>query len=358
MKLTAAAFPVLLPVLHRLEAERAHQLTIAALKRLPAGTPAAQPAGLAVDALGLHFANPLGLAAGFDKNAEVADAMLGLGFGFVELGTVTPLPQAGNPKPRLFRLSEDRAVFNRMGFNGEGAGAVLRRLAARAGEGGIIGINIGANKDSADRIGDYVSGLKRFGEVASYIAVNISSPNTPGLRGLQAAGDYDELIARLTETRARLARPAPLLVKIAPDLDDAALDAIAAISLARGVDGLIVSNTTLARPPLKSRHRSEAGGLSGAPLFSLSTRVLARMYQRTGSQLTLIGVGGVSDAATALAKIEAGASLIQLYSALVYRGPGLIGEILSGLASAMAAHGVAELSSLTGSRANQWAKPE
>ena len=332
MNLSRLAFPLVLPLLHRLDAETAHRLSIGMLKLGPPRGMA--PAGpLAVTCLGLRFPNPLGLAAGFDKDGEVPSAMLGLGFGFVEAGTVTPLPQAGNPRPRLFRLSEDKAVINRMGFNNDGAEAMRRRLEARRGKGGIVGVNIGANKDSSDRIGDYVTGVKSFADLASYLVVNISSPNTPGLRHLQARAELAMLLDAVIAARG--ASPTPLLVKIAPDLNDDELGDIAA-ACAGKADGIIVSNTTISRPALRSSHREQTGGLSGKPLFALSTRTLARLFLLTGGRLPLIGVGGITDAETAWIKIEAGASLIQIYSALVYRGPALIEDILLGLETRLA----------------------
>jgi dihydroorotate dehydrogenase len=333
MSLAALAFPFARPLLHGLDAETAHGLTIRALAALPGGgAPAADPR-LAVDVFGLRFPNPLGLAAGFDKNAEVPDAMLALGFGFTEIGTVTPRPQDGNPRPRLFRLAEDGAVINRMGFNNEGHAAVLRRLSARQARGGIVGVNIGANKDSADRIGDYVQGIATFAHLASYFTVNISSPNTPGLRGLQSRAELEQLLARLNAERARQSRTPPMLLKIAPDLRDDELEDIAAACGGGAVDGIIISNTTLSRDGLRSSRATEQGGLSGLPLLRLSTRQLARMFVLTAGRIPLVGVGGVHDGPSALAKIRAGASLVQLYSALVYQGPALVTSILGHLAA-------------------------
>ncbi|MFL5054443.1 MAG: quinone-dependent dihydroorotate dehydrogenase, partial [Microvirga sp.] len=315
----------------------AHHLAIKALKLAPLPSRTENDALLAVRAFGLNFPNPLGMAAGFDKHAEVPDALLRLGFGFVEIGTVTPLPQLGNPRPRLFRLPSDEGVINRLGFNSEGADAVLRRLAARVGAGGIVGVNVGANKDSPDRVNDYVKLIETFAPVASYFTVNVSSPNTPGLRDLQGEAFLDDLLGRAAEARDRAgaaasARPA-LLLKIAPDLALDALDALVATALRRGVDGLIVSNTTIARPPqLRERELAkESGGLSGKPLFGLSTTMLAETYLRVGGKVPLIGVGGVDSADAAWTKIRAGASLVQLYTALVYKGPALIEEIKRGL---------------------------
>ncbi len=315
-------------------------------------------AGLEQHLFGLDFPNPVGLAAGFDKNAEVPDAMLAQGFGFVEVGSVTPLPQAGNPRPRLFRLSEDEAVINRMGFNNEGAAAVRARLQARGGRGGIVGVNIGANKDAADRIADYAAGVRAFNALASYLVVNVSSPNTPGLRDLQAASELQRLLKRVNEARdeaaVKDARRAPLLLKIAPDLGDDELAAIAAMAIEAGVDGLIVSNTTITRPPLKSPLAGEQGGLSGRPLFPLSTRQLACVYVETEGRLPLIGVGGISSPEDAWQKVRAGASLVQLYSALVYHGPGLVAEIVEGLAARLKANGFTRISEAVGSGAKEW----
>ena len=347
MSLAALAFPFARPLLHSLDAETAHGLTIRALSAMPARAPAAADPRLAVDAFGLRFPNPLGVAAGFDKNAEVPDAMLALGFGFTEIGTVTPKPQMGNPRPRLFRLPEDRAVITRMGFNNEGHAAALRRLAARRARGGIVGVNIGANKDSADRIGDYVQGIAAFAHLASYFTVNISSPNTPGLRGLQSRAELEQLLGRLNDERARQEKEPPMLLKIAPDLREDELEDIAAACGGGAVDGIIVSNTTLARDGLRSGHAKEQGGLSGLPLLQLSTRQLARMFVLTEGKMPLVGVGGVHDGPSALQKIRAGASLVQIYSALVYQGPGLVTSILGYLAGEAARSG-GSLASLRG----------
>ncbi|WP_395688340.1 quinone-dependent dihydroorotate dehydrogenase [Aestuariivirga sp.] len=333
MTFASLAFPLARPLLHALDAEAAHNLTIRTLTMLPSGRPARHGPRLELDVLGLHFPNPLGLAAGFDKNADVPDAMLAMGFGFVEVGTLTPRPQAGNPRPRLFRLAEDRAVINRMGFNNEGHASALAKLKARSGRGGIVGINIGANKDSDDRIGDYVAGIETFSEVASYFTVNISSPNTPGLRALQSRAELEALLSRLNAARSMQRRKPPMLLKIAPDLGEDELADIADVCGAGAVDGIIVSNTTLRRDGLRSAHASEQGGLSGAPLLDLSTRQLARLYLLTAGRVPLIGAGGVHDGASALLKIRAGASLVQLYSALVYDGPGLIEVILTSLSA-------------------------
>jgi dihydroorotate dehydrogenase len=325
------------PLLRQLDAEDAHGLAILGLRFAPIFPRARDDASLAVRAFGLNFPNPVGMAAGFDKHGEVPDALLRLGFGFVEVGTVTPLPQPGNPRPRLFRLPADEGVINRLGFNSEGAEAVLRRLAARADRGGIVGVNVGANKDSADRIDDYVRQIDMFAPVASYFTCNISSPNTPGLRDLQQGSVFDELTARVVEARERVSVQAgatPVLIKIAPDLTLSQLDEVVAIARRRRVDGIIVGNTTVLRPDwLKDQATAkEAGGLSGRPLFALATRMLAETYVRVESAFPLIGTGGIDSGATALAKIRAGASLVQVYSSLVFRGLAMVAEIKSHLA--------------------------
>ena len=342
-----------LPFLLRLEPETAHRAAIGALKLAPSAAPSCDPR-LGVAAFGLGFANPLGMAAGFDKNAAVPGGLLGAGFGFVEVGTLTPRPQPGNPRPRLFRLRDDKALINRLGFNNEGYGAARARLLRRGGD-RIVGVNIGANKDAADRIADYVLGVKTFADVASYFTINISSPNTPGLRDLQQRGALDELIARTIEARDACAIRRPLLVKIAPDVDLAALDDIVAVGRARGIDGMIVSNTTISRPPtLSEASAKESGGLSGAPLFDLSTRILAQTFLRAEGAFALIGCGGIDSAAAALAKIEAGANLVQVYTALIYRGPALIEEILTGLVKALEERSVERVADLVGIGAREW----
>jgi dihydroorotate dehydrogenase len=324
-----------LPVMRTLDPERSHRLAIAALKLSPARRPPADHPRLMVHAFGLDFANPVGLAAGFDKNAEAADAILRLGFGFAEIGTVTPRPQAGNPPPRLFRLEADEAVINRLGFNSAGRDAVLERLKARA-PSGIVGINVGANKDSADRIADYVALIEAFAPVASYFTLNVSSPNTPGLRDLQHARALDDLLARVMAARDRAVRgrkQVPLLLKIAPDLALGDLDDVVGIARARRIDGMVVGNTTLMRPgSLRDQTRAiEQGGLSGRPLFRLATRMLAETYVRVEDQFPLIGVGGIDSGAAAFAKIKAGASLVQVYTGLIFRGVGLVSAIKADL---------------------------
>ena len=344
------------PLMGLLEAENAHRLAVNALKLAPLPPAAEDNPRLAVRAFGLNFRNPVGMAAGFDKHGEVPDALLRLGFGFVEVGTVTPLPQPGNPRPRLFRLPADEGVINRLGFNSEGADAVLRRLAARAAEGGIVGINVGANKDSPDRIADYVRQIEMFAPVASYFTCNISSPNTPGLRNLQRGRAFDELLSRVMEARARISREAgttPVLIKIAPDLTLNELDDVVGAARRHRVDGMVIGNTTVLRPAwLKDRDTAhEPGGLSGAPLFELATRMLAETYVRVEGAFPLVGVGGIHDGESALAKIKAGACVVQLYSALVFRGLGLIGAIKRHLLDALARGQHAGLAELVGADA-------
>ena len=339
-----------LPFLRALEPETAHRAAIAALQMAPSAAPHCDPR-LSVAAFGLTFPNPLGMAAGFDKNAEVPRGLIGAGFGFVEVGTLTPRPQPGNPRPRLFRLARDEALINRLGFNNGGYAAAHARL-SRAPLAGIVGVNIGPNKDSTDRVADYVAGVTTFADVASYFTINVSSPNTPGLRDLQQRGALDELVARVIAARDACAIRRPVLVKIAPDVDLATLDDIVSVGRARGIDGMIVSNTTISRPPgLQGARASETGGLSGRPLFDLSTRTLARTFLRAEGAFALIGCGGVDSASAALAKIEAGARLVQLYTALIYRGPGLIGEILGGLTKVMNERRIEGLSALVGAAA-------
>ncbi|WP_363349612.1 quinone-dependent dihydroorotate dehydrogenase [Methylocystis echinoides] len=328
-------FRLALPFLRLLDAEDAHRATIAGLKLLPARAPQRDDPRLAVSAFGLDFPNPIGLAAGFDKDAEVADAMLGFGFGFVEVGTLTPRPQSGNPRPRAFRLVEDRGVVNRYGFNNAGHGPALARLSRRV-PAGLVGVNIGANKEAEDRVADYVAGVRAFAEVAHYFTINVSSPNTPGLRDLQEPGALSDLLARVIAARDAAAVRRPVLLKIAPDLSLQQLDGIVRVARERRVDGMIVSNTTVSRPAtLRAAQASEGGGLSGAPLFALSTYMLAQTFLRVERQFPLIGVGGIDSAETALAKIEAGATLVELYSALVYEGPGLVARLKAGLLAAL-----------------------
>ena len=328
------------PFLYALEPEAAHSLAIRMLKFAPLPAAARDDTRLAMRVFGLNFPNPIGIAAGFDKNAEVPDALLRLGFGFVEVGTITPKPQGGNPRPRLFRLDADRAVINRLGFNSQGADAALSRLAARAQSGGIVGINVGANKDTPDRIADYVGLIERFAPVASYVTVNVSSPNTPGLRNLQQAAVLDDLLARVIDARERVAPnagPTPVLLKIAPDLTLPDLDDVVGVARARRVDGMIVGNTTVTRPKaLRDVAKAkEAGGLSGRPLLALADRMLAETYVRVEGVFPLVGAGGIDSGASALGKIRAGASLIQVYSGLVFRGLSLVAEIKRTLVAAL-----------------------
>ena len=342
-------------LLYALDPEDAHRLAIRMLQLAPLPPASADDSRLATRVFGLNFSNPIGIAAGFDKHAEIPDALLRAGFGFVEVGTVTPLPQAGNPRPRLFRLDADQAVINRLGFNSEGADAVLRRLAARAGAGGIVGINVGANKDSADRVADYVRLIEKFAAVASYVTVNISSPNTPGLRDMQQADVLDDLLARVIDVRERVTKnagPTPVLLKIAPDLSLADLDDVVGIARARRVDGMIIGNTTVTRPAgLRDAQSREAGGLSGRPLLPLADRMLAETYVRVEGVFPLVGAGGIDSGTSALSKIRAGATLVQIYSGLVFRGPGLVGEIKVALLAALERDGAQNVADYVGADA-------
>jgi dihydroorotate dehydrogenase len=345
-----------LPLLRWLDPEDAHRLAIQGLRLLPPIKPRADDAKLAVRAFGLNFPNPIGMAAGFDKNAEVPDALLRLGFGFVEIGSVTPRPQSGNPRPRLFRLDRDEGVINRMGFNNDGAEAVLRRLASRAHLAGIVGVNVGANKDSPDRVADYVRLIETFAPLASYFTVNVSSPNTPGLRNLQQGHILDDLLAKVIDARERVREKAgdtPVLLKVAPDLSLAELDEVVQVARSRRVDGMIVANTTVARPSTlrETARAKEQGGLSGRPLFRLSTRMVAETYVRAEGAFPLIGVGGIDSGGAALTKIRAGASLIQLYSSLTYKGLSLVDSIKSDLASTLLRTGREQLSEIVGADA-------
>ena len=339
-------FDLARPALFAIDPERAHRLTVRALALAGRRGPPAAGA-LAIDVAGLGFPNPLGMAAGFDKDAEVPDQLLGLGFGFAEVGSITPRPQAGNPRPRLFRLVEDRAVINRMGFNNGGAEVARDRLVRRAGRPGIVGINVGANKDSEDRIADYVAMTRVMAPLASYLAVNISSPNTPGLRALQDEGALTGLLDAVIEARGT-AGP-PVFLKVAPDLESADIDAIARIALDRKLGALIVSNTTITRPALLSANARETGGLSGAPLRDLAQQRLRDFRKATGGAIPLVGVGGIASAEDAWARIRAGASLGQLYSAMVYGGPGLPRRILRGLEALMRRDGFASIAEAVGS---------
>ncbi|MGE8941872.1 quinone-dependent dihydroorotate dehydrogenase [Leptospira interrogans] len=348
------------PLLLALEPEQAHEVT---LKSLEAGLfpHASEPDDprLAVNVWDLHFPNPIGIAAGFDKDARVPDAILKMGCGFAEAGSITPLPQSGNPKPRVFRLIAERAVINRLGFNNGGHAAALARLRSRP-QNGIVGVNIGANKDAADRTADYVRGVETFYDLASYLAINISSPNTPGLRDLQAPAALDELLGRVLQAREHFiatgARKVPIVVKIAPDIAEDDLALVVERLIANGVDGISISNTTLTRPALSDTVEArETGGLSGRPLFHRSTVMLARVHRLTGGRIPLIGIGGIDSPETALSKIVAGATLLQLYTGLIYEGPGLIGRIKQGLLDAMTCKAGTSLACLTGTKSEQWA---
>lgn len=340
-------YRLLRPLLFALPPETAHGLALTAL-RLRFLPPARQPASAAlrVQAFGLTFDNPVGLAAGFDKNAHAIDAALAQGFGFVEAGTVTPKPQAGNPRPRLFRLEEDEAIINRLGFNNKGVEAFVANL--RRPRAGIVGANIGRNRDTQDPVQDYLTLLEAVAPHADYVAVNVSSPNTQGLRALQERKALDALLAALMRKRRALARPVPLLLKVAPDLDTAQREAIAGLVLAHGVDGLIVGNTTLSRPALTSRQRDEAGGLSGRPLYPLSTEVVRSFYRLTQGRIPLIGVGGILSGEDAYAKIRAGASLVQVYTGLIYRGFGLVREINATLERCLKKDGISSIQAAVG----------
>jgi dihydroorotate dehydrogenase len=346
-------FRLIRPAIFALDSESGHRLALRALAALPARSPAPAGGPLAVEVAGLGFPNPVGVAAGFDKDAEVPDALLGLGFGFTEVGSITPLPQAGNPKPRLFRLVEDEAVINRMGFNNGGAEAALARLRARAGRpgpnAGIVGVNIGANKDSADRIADYAVMARMMAPVASYLCVNISSPNTPGLRALQDESALTGLIDAVIAARAEAGSTPPIFLKVAPDLEPADIDAIARIAIDKQLGALVVSNTTISRPALRSTHAGETGGLSGAPLRSLAIQRLRDFRKATGGAIPLVGVGGIASAEHAWERIRAGASLVQLYSAMVYEGPGLGATIVRGLERLMRRDGFASIAEAVGS---------
>ena len=334
--------------MHVLDPEDAHRFTIRALQAGLGPRSGADDPILATEVAGLRLPNCVGLAPGFDKNAEVFGPMLRAGFGFVECGTVTPLAQAGNPRPRLFRLSEDQAVINRMGFNNEGLEAFAARLARRGP--GVVGANIGANKDAEDRIGDYVTGLTRLWGMASYFTINISSPNTPGLRALQTKAALEELLGRLAQARDGLPAEGrvPMFLKVAPDLEDGEVEAIVETVVANGLHGIIVSNTTITRPSLASKHAGEAGGLSGAPLTQLSTQMLGLFHHAAAGRVALIGAGGIGSGEDAYAKLRAGASAVQLYSAMVYGGPGLVTRIKRDLAACLRRDGFASVAAAVG----------
>jgi dihydroorotate dehydrogenase len=354
-----ALYQLARPMLFRLAPEDAHELMLKGLESgaYPRDMGADEPC-LAVNALGLTFPNPISIAAGFDKDARVPDAVIGLGCGFAEVGTITPKPQSGNPSPRVFRLVEDNGLINRLGFNNKGHALAYERL-SRRNKRGIIAINVGANKDSADRTEDYVTAVTLFYDLASLFTINISSPNTPGLRDLQAPAALDDLLSRVMAARAcavSSGKPRrPIVVKLAPDVAEDDIAPIVERILAHGADGIAVSNTTLARDGLRDASRSETGGLSGRPLFQRSTVMLAKVYLATEGKVPLIGIGGIDSGQTALAKLEAGATLLQLYTGLIYEGPGLIGRIKSHLAEACRREGLASVSALTGRTAAEWA---
>ncbi|WP_333683541.1 quinone-dependent dihydroorotate dehydrogenase [Pontibaca methylaminivorans] len=343
-----------LALLHRLDPERAHDLAFRALRAglVPLPGPVTS-ARLRTRVAGLDLPNPVGLAAGFDKNARALAPLSRAGFGFIEAGAVTPLPQDGNPRPRLFRLSEDRAIINRFGFNNDGMQTIGARLARRPRE-AVIGLNLGANKDSADRMDDFAQVLRHCGESLDFATVNVSSPNTERLRDLQGKEALAHLLEGVFEARDGLSHPLPVFLKIAPDLDDSDLADIAGVAVESGIDGIIATNTTLSREGLQSGHRDESGGLSGAPLFRRSTRVLARLSQITEGRLPLIGVGGISSPEDAYAKICAGASAVQLYSALVYRGLSLAAEIARGLDHLLERDGFENVAGAVASRREEW----
>jgi dihydroorotate dehydrogenase len=329
-----------------LDPETAHRLTIKALKLMPLHGPPHFPASLKTTVAGLDFPTPVGLAAGFDKDAEVPEEMLSLGFGFVEVGTLTPRAQQGNPQPRLFRLKRDRAVINRMGFNNGGQAAAFDRIERFSHLPGIIGINIGANKDSQDRIADYVAGVRAIAPIADYLTINISSPNTPGLRGLQDEAELNALLSAVAEARPR--KGPPVFLKVAPDLDDGDPERIVRAAIDHRIDAIIVANTTVSRPTLRSRYANEQGGLSGAPLKQLALEALRKFRRASGGEIPLIGVGGIATADDAWERIRAGASLVQLYSAMIYEGPGIARRIARGLAQRLRREGFASIAEAVG----------
>jgi len=337
-------YPLVRPLAFALDAEMAHRATVGALKLVPVGKPPRFPDSLRTSIAGLDFPSPVGLAAGFDKDAEVPKVMLGLGFGFVEVGTLTPRPQEGNPRPRLFRLAEDEAVINRMGFNNDGQAAAFGRLQHCNRARGVIGVNVGANKDSADRIVDYVSGVRAMAPVAHYLTINVSSPNTPGLRALQDEGALKELLAAVRGAGV----DKPIFLKVAPDLTEGDAERIVRAAIDHRIDAVIVSNTTVSRPALKSRYAGESGGLSGAPLKDLALKTLRDFRAASGGEIPLIGAGGIASADDAWERICAGASLIQLYSAMVYEGPGIARRIAAGLARRLAHEGIDNIADLVG----------
>lgn len=343
--------------LFALDPETAHEMSITGLRSgLYKPDPPKPDPRLQIETAGLRFPNPLGMAAGYDKNAEVPDQLLNLGFGFAEVGTVTPKPQPGNPKPRIFRLHKDRAVINRLGFNNQGIEACKKRLRRRSGNDGIVGINVGANKHSTDRVADYVAGISSLAPYASYVTVNVSSPNTPGLRDLQGGENLPQLLSAVSEARNNLANPVPVFLKIAPDLEIKQLEAVVFEVQEKRIDGLIVSNTTLSREDLQQQaHKDEAGGLSGRPLMERSTIMLAKTRKIAGPDLPIIGVGGVDSAKTALTKIRAGADLVQLYTGMIYAGPGLPSRIVRGFSEYLDAEGLKSLGEIRDTETAKWA---
>lgn len=353
----SVSYRLLRRALFKLDPEKAHRLAIRALASgvLPSHRTEPDPR-LKRTLMGMEFANPIGMAAGFDKDGEAIDGLFDLGFGFVEVGTVTPRPQEGNPRPRLFRLPADRALINRLGFNNKGFDALHSRLTARKGRAGIIGVNIGANRDSSERIVDYVLGVRQFSDIADYVTINISSPNTPGLRDLQEKAALEDLLGRVVAARNDSESHPPIVLKIAPDLDDAALEAIVEAALVAKIEGMIVANTTTTRHRVKDPNSSEAGGLSGWPLMRRSNIMIAKVRKLAGSQLVLIGAGGVYSPALAFVKLAAGADLVQLYTGLVYEGPGLPTEILTGLTQLMERNGFATIADLVASDTDRWVK--
>jgi dihydroorotate dehydrogenase len=347
------AYALARPILRRLDPEQAHQLTILALRSgLVRGTPEPDDPVLTTRVFGLDFANPIGLAAGFDKNAEVIDPMLSFGFGFVEAGSVTPRPQPGNAKPRLFRLDADHAVINRYGFNSRGLAAFKNKLQARRSRPGLVGANVGKNRDTVDAAADYERGIEELATLADYLVINVSSPNTPGLRALQRREEISGLMQRALAARGRAVgqgRLPPLLAKVGPDLSEDELRDIGEAAQASGLDGLIIGNTTVERPAhLMSPHRGETGGLSGRPLTERATACIASMYRLTGGRLPIVGCGGIGSGDDAYDKIRAGASLVQLYSALVFEGPGLVSRIKRDLAARLRADGFASVTAAVG----------
>ena len=337
-------YPLIRPLAFALEPENAHRATIRALKWMPPRRPPDFPASLRTRVAGIDFVSPVGLAAGFDKDAEIAEQMLWFGFGFVEVGTLTPRWQDGNPRPRLFRLKEDKAIINRMGFNNGGQPSAYGRLREYQHLPGVIGVNVGANKDSADRIADYVSGVRAMEPVARYLTINISSPNTPGLRGLQDKGALTELLSEVQQVGAKK----PIFLKVAPDLRETDPERIVRAAIDHGISGIIVSNTTVSRPPLKSRFASEEGGLSGAPLKTLALDALRKFRKASGGEIVLIGAGGIASVSDAWERIQAGASLVQIYSAMVYEGPAIARRIALGLVRRLEREGMASIADVVG----------